>query len=42
MLENKDFAKKLADAGYDYLMKNFTCDILMPKYVEFYKKLVAI
>ena len=23
MLENKDFAKKLADAGYDYLMKNF-------------------
>ena len=42
ILENKEFAKKLADAGYDYLMKNFTCDILMPKYVEFYKKLVAI
>src|SRR4029077_9077564 len=28
ILENKEFAKKLADAGYDYLMKNFTCDVL--------------
>ncbi len=40
ILENKEFAKKLADAGYDYLMKNFTCDVLIPKYVNFYENLL--
>ncbi len=39
-LENKDFAKKLAEAGYEYLMKNFTCDVLIPKYVNFYENLL--
>lgn len=37
ILENKVLAKKLGDAGYEYLMKNFTCDVLMPKYVNFYE-----
>jgi glycosyltransferase involved in cell wall biosynthesis len=40
ILENKELAKKLADAGYDYLMKNFTCDVLMPKYINFYENLL--
>jgi glycosyltransferase involved in cell wall biosynthesis len=40
ILENKEFAKKLSDVGYEYLMKNFTCDVLMPKYINFYENLL--
>jgi glycosyltransferase involved in cell wall biosynthesis len=40
MLGNQELAKKLADAGYEYLMKNFTCDVLMPKYIDFYENLL--
>jgi len=40
LLENKQFAKKLADAGYEFVMKNMTWEVLLPKYIEFYKNLL--
>ena len=40
ILENKEYGKKLTNAGYEYFMKNLTCDVLMPKYVDFYKNLL--
>lgn len=40
LLENKQYAKKLADAGYEFVMKNLTWEVLLPKYIEFYKNLI--
>ena len=40
LLKDKDKAKKLAENGYEFVMKNFTWDVLLPKYVKFYKDLV--
>lgn len=39
LLKQKEMASSLADAAYELLIKNFTWDVLLPKYVEFYKKL---
>lgn len=40
LLENKEFAEKMADAGYEFLKNNLTWDILLPKYIKFYEDLV--
>ncbi|HXV66521.1 MAG TPA: glycosyltransferase family 4 protein [Nitrosopumilaceae archaeon] len=40
LLENKEFAKKLADTAYEFLINNFTWDILLPKYIKFYEDLI--
>ena len=40
LLENKEYARKLADAGYEFLIKNLTWDVLLPKYIKFYEDLV--
>ena len=40
ILENKEYARKLADAGYEFLIKNLTWDVLLPKYIKFYEDLV--
>ncbi len=40
LLEQREYAKKLADAAYEFLMKNLTWDILLPKYIRFYEDLV--
>lgn len=40
LLENKEYARRMADAAYEYLIKNLTWEVLLPKYVEFYEKLV--
>ena len=40
LLENKEYAKKLADAAYEFLINNLTWDILLPKYIKFYEDLV--
>ncbi len=40
LLENPEYAKKLADAGYDFLLKNLTWDVLLPKYIKFYEDLI--
>jgi glycosyltransferase involved in cell wall biosynthesis len=39
-LENREFAEKMADAGYDFLKNNLTWDVLLPKYIKFYEDLV--
>jgi len=40
LLENKEYAKKLADRGYEFVIKNMTWDVILPKYIEFYEKLL--
>ena len=40
LLENKEYAKKLADTAYEFLINNLTWDILLPKYIKFYEDLV--
>lgn len=40
LIENKEFAKNLADAGYEFIIKNMTWDIILPKYIQFYEKLL--
>ena len=40
LLENKEKINEITENGYDFVMKNLTWDILLPKYIEFYKKLI--
>lgn len=40
LLKDKEYAKKLANAGYEFLLKNLTWDVLLPKYIKFYEDLV--
>ena len=40
LLENKELAKNLADAGFEFLKNNLTWDVLLPKYIKFYEDLV--
>lgn len=39
LLNNKEKSEKLAQAGHDFVINNLTWDILLPKYVKFYKSL---
>ncbi len=39
LLTNQEKAEKLTDSAYDFVIKNFTWDVLLPKYVEFYENL---
>ena len=40
LLSNTKKAKKIADNGNDFLKKNMTWDIVLPKYIEFYENLI--
>ena len=40
LLENKEYAKNLANAGYEFILKNMTWDVILPKYIKFYNKLL--
>lgn len=40
LLEDKEKASKITEHAYDFIIKNFTWEKLMPKYIEFYKNLV--
>ena len=40
LLENKEKIKEITENGYDFVMKNLTWDALLPKYIEFYKKVM--
>lgn len=40
LLENKEHAKNLADVAYEFVIKNMTWDIILPKYIEFYERLL--
>ena len=39
LLLDDETSKKLADAGYEFVMNNLTWEILLPKYVKFYEDL---
>lgn len=39
LLENPDTANDMASSAYDFLQKNLSWSALLPRYVEFYKKL---
>lgn len=39
LLENKVKGEKLAKAGFEYVIKNMTWDVMLPKYIEFYEQL---
>ncbi|MEX0656238.1 MAG: glycosyltransferase family 4 protein [Nitrosopumilaceae archaeon] len=40
LLENKEFSKKLADAAFDFVIKNMTWDVVLPKYIKFYEEVL--
>jgi len=40
LLEDKEKATKLADAGFEFVTKNLTWEVLLPRYIEFYENLV--
>ncbi len=40
LLENKEYAKKLAAGGHEYVINNMTWDVVLQKYIQFYEKLV--
>ena len=40
LLANKEMSKRLSGAGYDFVMKNLTWEILLPKYIQFYEDLL--
>ena len=40
VLSNKELAKKITNNGFDFVMKNFTWEVLLPKYIKFYEELL--
>ena len=40
LLKNKDKAGNIAQAGHDYVVKNLTWEVLLPRYVKFYEDLL--
>ena len=40
LLENKEKTMRLIEAGYDFVIRNLTWEILLPKYVKFYEDLL--
>ena len=40
LLSDKELGKKFANNGYNYVIKNFTWDSLLPKYIKFYRDLL--
>lgn len=40
LLEDKEKTKKLTDEAFDFVNKNMTWNVWLPKYIEFYKKLL--
>lgn len=40
LLQNKEYAKKLANAAYDFVINNMTWETNLPKYLKFYKSLL--
>ena len=39
LLTQKEKAVKMTSLAYDFIKNNFTWEVLLPKYVEFYEKL---
>ena len=40
LLENKQNANQLANSGYEFIIKNMTWNVILPKYIEFYENLL--
>lgn len=40
LLKDKKKSVDLAQKGFEFIMKNMTWDVLLPKYIEFYEKLI--
>ena len=40
LLADNERATKLSDAGYEFVIRNLTWEVLLPKYIKFYKDLV--
>ncbi len=40
LLKDEKMIEKISNSAYDYLMKNFTWDTLLPKYLKFYEDLM--
>lgn len=41
LLTDEDLGRKLADAAYKLLMEQWSCGAIIPRYIEFYEKLLA-
>jgi len=40
LLENKEKSNELANQGFNFVIKNMTWDVVLPKYVKFYENLL--
>jgi len=40
LLGDREAAKRFSEAGYDFVIKNLTWEVLLPKYIKFYEDLV--
>ena len=40
LLGDKESMKQFSEAGYDFVIKNLTWEVLLPKYIKFYEDLV--
>ena len=40
LLENKEKARRMTEAGFDFVIKNLTWEVLLPKYMKFYQDLI--
>jgi glycosyltransferase involved in cell wall biosynthesis len=40
LLKNKEYAEKLANTAYDFVVKNMTWEVWLPKYIKFYEELI--
>ena len=40
LLDDKVRSKKLADAGYEFVKKKLTWDVVLPRFIKFYEKLL--
>jgi glycosyltransferase involved in cell wall biosynthesis len=40
LIENEELAQKISKNGHDFVMKNLTWEVLLPKYIKFYKNLM--
>jgi glycosyltransferase involved in cell wall biosynthesis len=40
LLDDKESMKRFSEAGYEFVIKNLTWEVLLPKYIKFYEDLV--
>ena len=40
LLENNELSEKISNNGYDFVVNNLTWEVLLPKYVKFYRDLM--